>query len=94
MRTYRWGADVSYTPMIIAENFVKSIKARDNEFSTDSCKLSMCHKLFFHIRLLCFRKGQSQTPYFYYLLVDFPTVVQFAAKDAAVFAEAASIAEG
>ncbi|KAL9959864.1 hypothetical protein ACROYT_G033228 [Oculina patagonica] len=32
----RYGCDLAYTPMIISDSFVKSIKARDMEFTTNS----------------------------------------------------------
>eukprot|EP00794_Sanderia_malayensis_P006053 gene6053-6755_t len=31
----RYGCDVAFTPMIISESFVQSVKARDSEFSTN-----------------------------------------------------------
>lgn len=33
---YRYGCDLVYTPMIVSDSFVKSVKARDMEFSTNS----------------------------------------------------------
>lgn len=33
---FRYGCDLCYTPMIISDSFVKSQKARDNEFTTNS----------------------------------------------------------
>ncbi|XP_002739522.1 tRNA-dihydrouridine(20a/20b) synthase [NAD(P)+]-like [Saccoglossus kowalevskii] len=30
----KYGCDVTFTPMIVSDSFIKSIKARDNEFST------------------------------------------------------------
>mmetsp|Transcript_45239 Transcript_45239/g.117094 ORF Transcript_45239/g.117094 Transcript_45239/m.117094 type:complete len:288 (-) Transcript_45239:207-1070(-) len=36
-----WGADACYSPMIIAESFVQSTKARDNEFTTSSCDMPL-----------------------------------------------------
>ncbi|XP_015119487.1 tRNA-dihydrouridine(20a/20b) synthase [NAD(P)+]-like [Diachasma alloeum] len=32
----RYGCDVCFTPMILADSFVQSSKARDNEFSTNT----------------------------------------------------------
>lgn len=32
----RYGCDLAYTPMIISDSFVKSVKARDMEFTTNS----------------------------------------------------------
>ncbi|ESN96557.1 hypothetical protein HELRODRAFT_107587 [Helobdella robusta] len=54
----KYGCDLAYTPMIIADSFVKSEKARANDFVTN--------------------------------LNDRPLVVQFAANDASVFAEASA----
>ncbi|XP_077120913.1 tRNA-dihydrouridine(20a/20b) synthase [NAD(P)+]-like isoform X2 [Ranitomeya variabilis] len=53
----KYGCDLCYTPMIVAADFIKSAKARNNEFTTN--------------------QG------------DQPLVVQFAAKDAQVLADAA-----
>ncbi|KAG8439919.1 hypothetical protein GDO86_005910 [Hymenochirus boettgeri] len=55
----KYGCDLCYTPMIIAADFVKSVKARDSEFTTN--------------------QG------------DQPLIVQFAAKEAQVLADAASL---
>eukprot|EP01091_Cochliopodium_minus_P005296 TRINITY_DN1524_c0_g1_i1.p1 TRINITY_DN1524_c0_g1~~TRINITY_DN1524_c0_g1_i1.p1 ORF type:complete len:191 (-),score=42.23 TRINITY_DN1524_c0_g1_i1:34-606(-) len=52
----KWGCDVAYTPMIVAEDFVLSKKSRDNEFTTND--------------------------------EDRPLIVQFAAKDPSVLANA------
>lgn len=30
----RYGCDICFTPMILADSFVQSLKARDNEFTT------------------------------------------------------------
>ncbi|MEE6481264.1 hypothetical protein FKM82_012807 [Ascaphus truei] len=53
----KYGCDLCYTPMIVAADFVKSVKARDSEFTTN--------------------QG------------DQPLIVQFAAKEAQVLADAA-----
>lgn len=55
----KYECDLCFTPMIIAESFVKSIKARDSEFTTNQA--------------------------------DGPLIVQFAANDPQVLADAASI---
>uniref|UniRef100_F7EI29 tRNA-dihydrouridine synthase n=1 Tax=Xenopus tropicalis TaxID=8364 RepID=F7EI29_XENTR len=55
----KYDCDLCYTPMIIAADFVKSVKARDSEFTTN--------------------QG------------DRPLIVQFAAKEAQVLADAASL---
>ncbi|NP_001089272.1 dihydrouridine synthase 4-like L homeolog [Xenopus laevis] len=55
----KYDCDLCYTPMIIAADFVKSVKARDSEFTTN--------------------QG------------DCPLIVQFAAKEAQVLADAASL---
>ena len=33
---YRYGCDIAYTPMIVSSSFIKSNKARDVEFTTNS----------------------------------------------------------
>ena len=33
---FRYGCDLAFTPMIISDSFVKSIKARDCEFTTNA----------------------------------------------------------
>ncbi|XP_007669170.1 tRNA-dihydrouridine(20a/20b) synthase [NAD(P)+]-like [Ornithorhynchus anatinus] len=55
----RYDCDLCYTPMIIAADFVRSVKARDSEFTTN--------------------QG------------DRPLIVQFAAKDAQLLADAATL---
>ncbi|RXN00851.1 tRNA-dihydrouridine(20a/20b) synthase [NAD(P)+]-like [Acipenser ruthenus] len=55
----KYECDLCFTPMIIAESFVKSIKARDSEFTTNQA--------------------------------DGPLIVQFAANDPQVLADAAGI---
>ena len=32
----KYGCDLTYTPMIVADSFVNSIKARDNDFTTST----------------------------------------------------------
>lgn len=32
----RYGCDLCFTPMIVADSFVQSVKARDNEFTTNN----------------------------------------------------------
>ena len=36
INTFRYGCDLVFTPMIVADSFVKSVKARDMEFTTNS----------------------------------------------------------
>ncbi|KAG1680892.1 tRNA-dihydrouridine(20a/20b) synthase [NAD(P)+]-like [Nymphon striatum] len=55
----KYNCDLVFTPMIIADSFVKSLKARDSDFTTNSS--------------------------------DHPLIVQFAAKEACDFADAAEI---
>lgn len=33
----KYGCDLAFTPMIVAESFVRSLKARDNDFFTNTC---------------------------------------------------------
>jgi tRNA-dihydrouridine synthase 4 len=55
----KYNCDIAYSPMIIAESFVQSVKARDSDFTTNS--------------------------------YDQPLIVQFAANNANIFADAAQI---
>jgi len=38
----QYGCDVAYTPMIIADSFLKSQKARDADFTTNDGQLLYC----------------------------------------------------
>ena len=46
MLVRKYDCDIAFTPMIIADSFVKSLKARDNEFTT--CK-GICIYMYFHV---------------------------------------------
>ena len=41
----KYGCDLTFTPMIVADSFVKSQKARDVEFGTNKCKFSQKMKI-------------------------------------------------
>jgi len=58
----RWGCDVAYTPMLMAESFTRSARARDADLTTNA--------------------------------EDRPLVMQFAAHDPGVFAQAAALVAG
>ena len=41
---HRWGCDVAYSPMLVADSFVRCARARDRDLTTSICLFSQRHK--------------------------------------------------
>uniref|UniRef100_A0ACB8FRF8 tRNA-dihydrouridine(20a/20b) synthase [NAD(P)+]-like protein n=1 Tax=Sphaerodactylus townsendi TaxID=933632 RepID=A0ACB8FRF8_9SAUR len=87
----KYNCDLCYTPMIIAADFVRSVKARHSEFTTHQALSKLLTELGPH--MVAFRQLyiSQHSPKPMFLSCDHPLIVQFAAKEAQVLADAACI---
>lgn len=58
---HRWGCDVAYSPMLVADSFIRCAKARDRDLTTSPC---LCLSLSLSVSFVVFtenKQHQKQT---------------------------------
>lgn len=89
----KYDCDVCFTPMIVAADFMRSVKARDSEFTTKRGNASIvCFICELYVIVIDTDDRVADSKYLYFdPTADQPLIVQFAAKDAQTLADAACV---
>lgn len=91
----KYGCDIAFTPMIISESFIQSVKARNSDFTTNSGEDPRIEpSVWLLLEILKIHWSPDSLFFFCIPSADRPLVVQFAASKSKDFADAVETITG